>query len=111
MIEKVCDELIEGGYEKDTSVAVVYHASWPDEKKITGTLENISEKVKLEGVTKTALIIVGNVTNPKNYDYSKLYDKTFEHEYRSRITSYNVCYTKLLRSPLLITPLSTTELS
>jgi len=83
MIEKVCDELIEGGYEKDTSVAVVYHASWPDEKKITGTLENISEKVKSEGVTKTALIIVGNVTNPKNYDYSKLYDKTFEHEYRS----------------------------
>jgi len=83
MIEKVCAELIEGGYEKDTSVAVVYHASWPDEKKITGTLENISEKVKLEGVTKTALIIVGNVTNPKNYDYSKLYDKTFEHEYRS----------------------------
>jgi len=83
MIEKVCAELIEGGYDKNTSVAVVYHASWPDEKKIVGTLENISEKVKLEGVTKTALIIVGNVTNPKNYDYSKLYDKTFEHEYRS----------------------------
>ncbi|MBA2852131.1 precorrin-4/cobalt-precorrin-4 C11-methyltransferase [Methanococcus maripaludis] len=82
MIEKVCTELIEGGYPEDTAVSVVYHASWPDEKKIKGTLKDISEKVKGEGITKTALIIVGNVTNPDSYDYSKLYDKDFEHEFR-----------------------------
>ncbi|ABR54865.1 precorrin-4 C11-methyltransferase [Methanococcus vannielii SB] len=82
MIEKVCEELIEGGYNKDTAVSVVYHASWPDEKKITGTLTDISKKVKEEKITKTALIIVGNAMNPKFYEYSKLYDKDFEHEYR-----------------------------
>ncbi|MBP2143265.1 precorrin-4/cobalt-precorrin-4 C11-methyltransferase [Methanococcus voltae] len=82
MIEKVCKELIEGGYPKDTAVGVVYHASWADEKKIIGNLENIAQKVKDEGITKTALIIVGDVLSPKNYAYSKLYDKKFEHEYR-----------------------------
>ena len=84
MIEKVCKELIEGGYKEDTPVAVVYHASWEDEKIVVGTLKDIAEKVKKEGIKKTALIIVGEVLNPKHYAYSKLYDKEFEHEYRKR---------------------------
>jgi len=82
MIDKVVGDLIEGGYKRDTPVAVVYHASWNDEKIIKGTLENIRDKVKEEGIKKTALIIVGDVLNPKYYEYSKLYDKNFETEFR-----------------------------
>ena len=84
MIDKVVKELIEGGYKEDTPVAVVYHASWDDEKIVRGTLKDISEKVKNEGIKKTALIIVGEVLNPKHYAYSKLYDKDFEHGYRKK---------------------------
>ena len=82
MIDKVVNDLIEGGYNEDTPVAVVYHASWEDEKIIKGALKNISNKVKNAGITKTALIIVGDVLDPKYYEYSKLYDKDFETEYR-----------------------------
>jgi precorrin-4/cobalt-precorrin-4 C11-methyltransferase len=84
MIDKVVKELIEGGYKEDTPVAVVYRASWDDEKIVRGTLEDIAEKVKKEGIKKTALIIVGEVLNPKHYAYSKLYDKDFEHGYRKK---------------------------
>ena len=84
MIDKVVKELIEGGYKEDTPVAVVYHASWDDEKIVRGTLKDIAEKVKKEGIKKTALIIVGEVLNPKHYAYSKLYDKDFEHGYRKK---------------------------
>lgn len=84
MIDKVVNDLIEGGYNENTPVAVVYHASWEDEKIVKGTLKNISEKVKDAGIIKTALIIVGEVLNPKYYEYSKLYDKDFETEYRKK---------------------------
>ncbi len=82
MIEKVCNELVEGGYLEETPVAVVYHASWEDEKIIRGKLNDIAEKVKEAGIKKTALIIVGDVLDPDWYEYSKLYDKDFETEYR-----------------------------
>jgi len=82
MIEKVCNELVEGGYPEETPVAVVYHASWEDEKIIRGKLNDIAEKVKEAGIKKTALIIVGDVLDPDWYEYSKLYDKDFETEYR-----------------------------
>jgi precorrin-4/cobalt-precorrin-4 C11-methyltransferase len=81
MIDKVVNELLEG-YELDTPVAVVYRATWEDEKIIRGTLKDIAKKVKEGGITKTALIIVGEVLDPKHYEYSKLYDKDFETEYR-----------------------------
>ena len=84
MIEKVVSDLIEGGYRRDTPVAVVYKASWKDEKIVKGTLEDIVPKVKEANIRRSALIIVGDVLNPKNYDYSKLYDKNFETGFRKR---------------------------
>lgn len=84
MIDKVVSELIEGGYRKDTPVAVVYKASWKDEKVVKGTLEDIALKVKEANIRKTALIIVGDVLCPKEYEYSKLYNKNFETEYRRK---------------------------
>lgn len=80
-IEEVVKRLVEGGYDIDTDVAVVYKATWEDEKIIRGSLRDISEKVISEGIKKTALILVGSFLG-KEYNYSKLYDKCFKHEYR-----------------------------
>ncbi len=81
MIEDVVNDLLTH-YKPETPVAVVQKASWPDEKVVTGKLDNISEKVKIAGITKTAMIIVGDVLNQEAITPSKLYDKKFTHEYR-----------------------------
>ena len=81
MIDKVVDELLVG-YEKTTPVAVVKKATWPDQEIIRGTLDNIAQKVKDANITKTAMIIVGDVLDPGDFNPSKLYDKNFKHEYR-----------------------------
>ena len=59
---------------------IVYHASWPDEKIIHGTLETLPELSK--GITKTALILAGEFLNENINTHSRLYDKNFSHEYR-----------------------------
>ena len=82
LLPKIVQEAIKGGYPKSTPVGVVYRASWSDEKKITGTLQDIAKKIRDEKITRTAIIIIGDVVNPKSYEYSKLYDKTFTHGYR-----------------------------
>lgn len=81
MIDEVVNELKEG-YANDTPVAVVRKATWPDELIIKGTLDDIAEKVKKENITKTAMILVGEALNPKDFNPSKLYEKDFKHEYR-----------------------------
>ena len=80
-IEKVVEKLIAGGYPKTTPIAVIYKATWPDEKVVKGTLEDIAVKVKENGIKKTALIMVGEFLGT-TYNNSKLYDKDFKHEYR-----------------------------
>ena len=75
-------EAIKGGYSKSTPVATVYRASWKDEKVITGTLGDIVKKVRDEKIARTAIVIIGDIVNPKSYEYSKLYDKTFSHGFR-----------------------------
>lgn len=80
-IEKVVAKLVEGGYPKTTPIAVVYKATWADEKVVKGTLEDIADKVKENNINKTALIMVGEFLG-KEYNNSKLYDKDFKHEYR-----------------------------
>lgn len=80
-IEKVVERLVEGGYPTDTPAAVIYKATWPDEKVLKGTLSDIAEKVRENGIKKTALIMVGKFLGEEYYN-SKLYDKDFVHEYR-----------------------------
>jgi precorrin-4/cobalt-precorrin-4 C11-methyltransferase len=60
-------------YPRKMPVAVVYHASWEDEKVIIGTVENIADKVEAEGIERSAMIIIGNVLTPENYKRSHLY--------------------------------------
>jgi precorrin-4/cobalt-precorrin-4 C11-methyltransferase len=82
LLSDIVKEAIKGGYSKSTPVAIVYKASWPDQKIITGTLEDIVKKVWAEKITKTAIVMIGDVIQPKSYEYSKLYDKTFSHGFR-----------------------------
>ncbi len=81
-IAKVMEELQKGGYPKDTPVSVVYKATWPEQKIVLGTIEDIVAKVKEAKITETALIFVGKVMNPNAYDLSKLYDPKFTTGFR-----------------------------
>lgn len=81
MIDKLVERL-KSGYPDDTPVAVVYKASWPDQKVLRGTIKTIADIVRREGVRKTALVAVGDFLG-NDYELSKLYDKTFSHEFRS----------------------------
>ena len=82
MIPELVSRLTAGGYPADTPAAIVYRATWPDEKRIVTTLENHAEKAAEEGITKTALIIVGRAVAQSGYELSKLYDPGFSTEYR-----------------------------
>ncbi|MDP3791973.1 MAG: precorrin-4 C(11)-methyltransferase [Candidatus Omnitrophota bacterium] len=81
-IERVIRKL-KDGYGLNTPVAVIEKASFPQERKIIGTLRDIAKKVKEAGITRQALIIVGDVLR-KNYQKSKLYDKDFDHMFRKK---------------------------
>lgn len=80
-IGELCRRLEAGGYSADTPAAVVYKASWEDEKIVTGTLADIAEKVAAAGIRKTALVTVGRFLGD-TFALSKLYDEHFTHEYR-----------------------------
>ncbi len=81
LADKVKKELLEGGYAPETPVAVVYKATWPEEKILHTTIENLPEDMKKEKIQKTALIIVGDVLGD-TYAKSKLYDAAFTTEFR-----------------------------
>ena len=82
LLPDIVKQTIAGGYKKSTPVAVVYRASWDDEKILTGTLKDITKKVWNEKITRTAIVIIGDVVKPTSYEYSRLYDKKFSHGYR-----------------------------
>ena len=83
LIEEVVQELLKGEvYTNETPVAVVYRATWQDEKIIKGTIGDIVKKTQEAKITKTAVIIVGDVIAPKRYEFSKVYDAGFTHGYR-----------------------------
>jgi precorrin-4/cobalt-precorrin-4 C11-methyltransferase len=83
LISDVVEELLSGGvYSKETPAAVVYRATWEDQKIIKGTLGNIVSKTKQSKIIKTALIIIGDVIAPTNYEFSKVYDAGFSHGFR-----------------------------
>ncbi len=86
MMDSLVAELLAGGeFSAQTPVAVVYRASWPDEKTVEGTLADIAAKVAQAGITRQALILVGEVLNARSHgvpEKSKLYDPSFAHGYR-----------------------------
>ncbi|WP_313342193.1 precorrin-4 C(11)-methyltransferase [Sedimentibacter sp.] len=84
LTEELSKELIAGGYEKETPVAVVYKATWPDEKIFRCTVESLPQTMKDNNITKTALILVGNFLGD-DYERSELYNPKFTHEFREGI--------------------------
>lgn len=81
LADKVQGELLAGGYGEETPVALVYKASWPDERIVKTSLNNLARAAKEEGITKTALILVGDFLG-SDYDRSLLYDPGFSHGFR-----------------------------
>ncbi|BCR03746.1 precorrin-4 C(11)-methyltransferase [Desulfuromonas versatilis] len=86
MMDKVVAELLAGGvYTTRTPAAVVSKASWEDERIVEGTLGDIAEKIKEAGISRQALILVGEVLGAREKgvpEKSKLYDKEFFHGFR-----------------------------
>lgn len=99
LARKVRQELLLGGYAEDTPVAVVYKATWPEEKIIRTTLAKLPEDMEAAGITKTALIIVSPALGSV-YEKSRLYDAAFATEYRG---ATQIAFPAGIRRVLLIT--------
>ena len=82
LLEQLEQQLVEGGYTPDTPAAIVYKATWPDEEKYVCTVSDLAKTAKEHQITKTALIIVGDVVTHHFYERSKLYDPRFTTEFR-----------------------------
>jgi precorrin-4/cobalt-precorrin-4 C11-methyltransferase len=82
MLEELSRRLIAGGYREDTPAAIIYKATWPDEKFWFCTVSELARTAAENGVTKTALILVGDAIGRSGYEKSKLYDETFSTEFR-----------------------------
>ncbi len=82
MLEELSKRLVAGGYRKDTPAALVYRATWPEEKVITCTVEDLPSVAGEHGITKTALVLVGEVITHRNYKKSRLYAPDFSTEFR-----------------------------
>ncbi len=81
MLSDVVKELLAGGYEPETPIAIVHKASWPEQKIVRATLETIADKVKEEQITRTAMIVVGWCLGA-DYSLSRLYAPEFSHMFR-----------------------------
>jgi precorrin-4/cobalt-precorrin-4 C11-methyltransferase len=72
-VDKIREVVLSLDLPDDTPVAVVYHASWPDQKILRGCLGNIADKVEAAGINRSALILVGGVLNRSGFRRSHLY--------------------------------------
>lgn len=81
LTESLQRELLAGGYAGSTPVAIVYKATWPEERIFRCTVDTLHETVTRNGLTKTSLIIVGNCMG-QEYERSLLYHPEFTTEFR-----------------------------
>lgn len=84
MLEELSEKLVAGGYQKDTPAALVYKATWPEEEAYIGTVEDLPEIARIHHITKTALVLVGDVITHSGYAKSRLYAPDFETEFRGK---------------------------
>ena len=82
LLEATQAELLAGGYSPYTPAAIVYKASWPDEKTCLCTVGTLADCARENGISKIALIIVGDAVKQSGYARSKLYDPTFTTAFR-----------------------------
>lgn len=81
MTKELSERLINGGYSSDTPAAIVYKATWKDQKIVRCTVGTLGKAADENGVSKTALITVGNFLG-SDYSLSKLYDESFSTGFR-----------------------------
>lgn len=84
LVERVQAELLQGAYGTDTPAAIVYKASWPDERVARCTVGTLARTAREAEVTRMALIVVGGFLGDA-YGHSRLYDPSFSHLYRSAV--------------------------
>lgn len=82
MLKELSRSLIAGGYRPDTPAAIVYRATWEDEKKVVGTVAALPQMASQQNITKTALILVGAAVAQRDYERSCLYAPEFTTEFR-----------------------------
>jgi precorrin-4/cobalt-precorrin-4 C11-methyltransferase len=87
MLEQLSERLIAGGYRPETPAAIVYKATWPEERSYICTVETLAACAKEHQVTKTALIIVGDTVAQSGYNRSELYHPAFTTEFRQATQS------------------------
>lgn len=88
LTKKIVKEFLSAGWSKDTPVGVVYKATWPDQKVVRSTLENLDEDMRKNGIRKQAMILAGWALDKDIHDKdyrSKLYDKEFTHGFRKGV--------------------------
>ena len=81
MLDELSRRLIDGGYAPDSPAAIVYKATWEDEKIVRTTVANIAAAARENEINKMALIMVGGFLGSR-YERSKLYDPSFTHLFR-----------------------------
>ena len=82
LLEQLSAELIAGGFDADTPAAIVYKATWPEERKYICTVGTLAQCARENHITKTALMIIGDAVLHANYRRSDLYNPNFTTEYR-----------------------------
>ena len=82
MLRELSRRLMAGGYAEDTPAALIYKATWPEEKTFVCTVGTLAETAKKNQITKTALMIIGNAVSQGNYRRSDLYNPAFTTEFR-----------------------------
>ena len=85
MLEELGRRLVAGGYKKDTPAALVYKATWPEEKIVRCTVSTLAKSAEENGIKKTAMIFIGDVFGTREangYEESRLYAPDFSTEFR-----------------------------
>ena len=82
MMTELAERLMAGGFEPDTPAALVYKATWPEEEAYVCTVQELPRVAEEHHITKTALVLVGDVIAHRNYAKSRLYSPDFETEFR-----------------------------
>ncbi|MCM1136450.1 MAG: precorrin-4 C(11)-methyltransferase [Clostridium sp.] len=90
MLEELARRLIAGGYERETPAALVYKATWPEEETYICTVETLHETAAAHGVTKTALVLVGDAITHRQYQKSRLYAPDFSTSFRAKCKEENL---------------------
>ncbi len=102
LVEKVVEECLAGGYAPDTPAAIVYRASWPDQKVVRTPLSELATAAKAEGIVNHAVILIGRALGSDVWQApvrSRLYSPDFAHSYRQAAESGSDAEAQTVRLP------------